>query len=486
MKKASKVKSKVKEEASAALFAFLFELWQRKWLFAAIALGVTVSILPTAEGLTREGLIILGIAAGSMIIFITEPIPLPTVALLIAILQVVFLHTKPKVVAQSFMSDSVFFIMGSLMLAVAFVKQKLDRRMANFLLKITKGKTYAFAASILISSAFLASLIGEHTVAAILLPVCLVVIKSVQDRKGRDIGLVSLLLFSLAYGCTIAGIGTPSGGARNAIMIQYLQDLKGIEIGYLDWIAAAYPMVIIVLPFIWLTLQFLCKPKTKSLIHVKEQIEREVKESGRLGTKDWLTIGIFFVTLVLWLTTSSIFGLGIVALMGATLYLVTGCVEWRDLNSGVNWGAVLLYAAAMSMGVAMVKTKAAAWVAINFLALLKAVGLGSGVGLVIAVSLLIVLVTNSMSSGAAVAVMAPITLQIAEISGTNVVLMGFVTVIASAFGFISVGSHPGMTIVYSSGQMPVTEFLKMGWKVSIASVIILIIFASTYLFWVTG
>lgn len=360
------MKKTTKEEASAALFAFLFELWNRKWLFVAIGLGLTISLLPTAEGLSREGLIMLGIAVGSMVIFITEPIPLPTVALLIAILQVVFLHTKPKVVAQSFMSDSVFFIMGSLMLAVAFVKQKLDRRMANFLLKITKGNTYLFAASILISSALLASLIGEHTVAAILLPVCLVVIKSVHDSRGKDTGLVGLLLFSLAYGCTIAGVGTPSGGARNAIMIQYFRDLKGIEIGYVEWIATAYPMVILVLPAIWLIISFFCKPKTKNLKNVMEQIDQEVKESGNLGVKDWLTISIFFITLILWLTASGHLGLGIVALIGATLYLVTGCVEWGDLNSGVNWGAVLLYAAAMSMGVAMVKTKAAAWVAVNF------------------------------------------------------------------------------------------------------------------------
>lgn len=480
------MKKATKEDASAALFAFLFELWQRKWLFVAIALGLIVSILPTAEGLTRDGLIILGISVGAMVIFITEPIPLPTVALLIAILQVVFLHTRPKVVAQSYMSDSVFFIMGSLMLAVAFVKQKLDRRMAIFLLKITKGNTSAFAASILITSALLASLIGEHTVAAILLPVCLVVIKIVQDRRGLDTGLVGLLLFSLAYGCTIAGVGTPSGGARNAIMIQYFHDLAGIEVGYIEWIASAYPVLILMLPVFWFIIQHFCKPKNKNLTDVMEKIDQEVKESGSMGIKDWMTLGIFFITLILWVTASSYLGLGIIALIGASLYLITGCVEWRDLNSGVNWGAVLLYAAAMSMGVAMVKTKAAAWVAVNFLSLLQTVGLGNGIGLIIAVTILVTVVTNSMSSGAAVAVMAPITLQIAEIAGMNIVLMGFVTVIASALGFISVGSHPGMTIVYSSGQMPVKEYIKMGWKVTLASVIILIIFASTYLTWVTG
>jgi sodium-dependent dicarboxylate transporter 2/3/5 len=474
--------------------SFLFSLWRRKWLFAAIGLTLLISSLPVPEGLNRDALVIIGMAMGAMIIFITEPIPLPTVALLIAIVQVVFLGYEPKKVAQSFMSDSVFFIMGSLMLAVAFVKQKLDRRMAYLLLKVTGGSTVWFAFSVLLSSAFLASLIGQHTVAAILLPVCLVVINKVEEYSGKpDPALHGLLLFSLAYGATIAGVGTPSGGARNAIMIQYFSDLpkyigdiQPIELNYLDWMIAAYPMVIVVLPVIWLIISTLCKPDNKSLNQVMIALRSDVEKAGGLNVKDWLTISIFILTLVMWLTLSTVWGLGIVALIGATLYLVTGCVEWRDLNSGVNWGAVLLYAGAMSMGVAMVKTGAASWIATTFLTGLQAIGFGSGILLYLAVALLIAIVTNTMSSGAAVAVMAPITLQIAHQAGENIVIMGFVTVIASAFGFISVASHPGMTIVYSCGLMPATRFLKMGYKIAIASVVILVLYAITYLTLILG
>jgi len=472
---------------------FLFAVWRRKWLFVAIAITIVISLLPVPDGLERDAVIIMGMAAGAMVIFITEPVPLPTVALLIAIVQVVFLGSDPKKVAQSFMSDSVFFIMGSLMLAVAFVKQKLDRRIAYLLLKITGGSTVKFAFSVLITAAVLASLIGEHTVAAILLPVCLVVISRVQEYSGEDPALHGLLLFSLAYGATIAGVGTPSGGARNAIMIQYFSDLpnyieglKAIEINYFDWMVAAYPMVLISVPVIWIIISFFCKPTTQSLESVRVSLKEDMDKSGGLNAKDWLTIGIFLLTLVMWLTLSTTWGLGIVALIGACLYLITGCVEWRDLNSGVNWGAVLLYAGAMSMGVAMVKSGAASWVATNFLTALQAIGFGNGILLFLAVGFFIAIVTNTMSSGAAVAVMAPITLQIAHQAGESILVMGFITVIASAFGFISVGSHPGMTIVYSCGLLPATRYLKMGYKIALACVVILVLYATFYLNFILG
>jgi sodium-dependent dicarboxylate transporter 2/3/5 len=35
---------------------------------------------------------------------------------------------------------------------------------------------------------------------------------------------------------------------------------------------------------------------------------------------------------------------------------VLGLVRWEDINSGVNWGVVLLYAAAISLGVEMKQT----------------------------------------------------------------------------------------------------------------------------------
>ena len=66
-----------------------------------------------------------------------------------------------------------------------------------------------------------------------------------------------------------------------------------------------------------------------------------------------------------------------VAIGGALLFLVTGLVRWEDINSGVNWGVVLLYAAAVSLGVEMKATGAAEWVASSmFVDFLSSLGAG--------------------------------------------------------------------------------------------------------------
>tara|TARA_B100002003_G_C14057043_1_gene508985 strand:- start:55 stop:495 length:441 start_codon:yes stop_codon:yes gene_type:complete len=99
---------------------------QRKWLLISLLLATVLYLLPTPQGLTAEGYHTIIIVLSTILLIVFEPIPLPAVAMLILVFQVLFGIATPNQVASSFMSDAVFFIMGSLMLAVAIVSQDLD------------------------------------------------------------------------------------------------------------------------------------------------------------------------------------------------------------------------------------------------------------------------------------------------------------------------------------------------------------------------
>ena len=139
-------------------------------------------IAPTPSGLTHEGQIVLAMSVMATMLFITEPVPLPTVPLLIIIGEVVLLGVDPTKVAQSLMTDSVLFIMGSLMLAVAIVKQRLDRRIAWSIVRMTGTNVYWISFGITAVCGALAAFIGEHTVAAMMLPVGVTLITLVSQR----------------------------------------------------------------------------------------------------------------------------------------------------------------------------------------------------------------------------------------------------------------------------------------------------------------
>ena len=151
-------------------------------------------------------------------------------------------------VGSYFMNDAVFFIMGSLMLAVAIVSQGLDKRLALGIIKLTGNKTWRIVAGFTAISALLSSFVGPHMVTAMMLPVALTLIKFSSKKRNSNPQLVAALLFSIAYGATIGSIGSPSGGGRNVIMINYWAEFGSGNLSYLEWIKMVYPMVLIQIP----------------------------------------------------------------------------------------------------------------------------------------------------------------------------------------------------------------------------------------------
>ena len=199
--------------------------WKRRWFIITMIVGFVLMNAPTPSGLTHEGQIVLVMSLMATMLFISEAVPLPTVPLLIIVGEVVLLKLDPTVVARSLMTDSVLFILGSLMLAVAVVKQRLDKRIAWWIVRITGTNVYWISFGITVVCGMMAAFIGEHTVAAMMLPVGVTLISLTSNDPKKIHNLAAVILFSISYGCSIAGVATPSGGARNAIMLSYWKDL---------------------------------------------------------------------------------------------------------------------------------------------------------------------------------------------------------------------------------------------------------------------
>jgi solute carrier family 13 (sodium-dependent dicarboxylate transporter), member 2/3/5 len=463
--------------------------WKRRWFVIAMIIGALLMLAPTPAGLTPNGQIVLAMSLVATLLFISEPVPLPTVALMIIVGQVLLLGTDATVVAKSLMTDSVLFIMGSLMLAVAIVKQKLDKRIALWIVRTTGTSVFWISFGITAVCGVLASFIGEHTVAAMMLPVGVTLISLTSQDAKKVKNLAALLLLSISYGCAIAGIGTPSGGARNAIMIGYWKDFfydptnpetNRYLMDYLTWIIYAYPMFLIQLPLVTLLLYWTFKPEYRDLSRAVARLRTQVAMDGPLGIPGWTTIFIFGLTVIAWTVFSGQVGLGVPAIAATIAFLVLGLVRWEDINGGVNWGVIWLYAAAISLGVQMKETGAAEWVAKSVIGVLEPLGAGQGMGLYIAVALLTTFVTNTMTAGAAVAVLGPVVLKTAAVSGTDPLGVGFIAAISSAFAYITAAAHPAFTIIYASGYLKASDFVRSGLRMTVMSLALLILIANFY------
>ena len=454
----------------------LFWVTRKKWLILSFLLSISFFYVPSPDGLSPEGHRTLIIVLVALILIISESIPLPGVAILILIMEVILGVDTADGVASSFMSDAVFFIMGSLMLAVSLVHQGLDKRLALLVINITGNKTWSIVLGFVGISAFLSSFIGEHTVGAMMLPVALALIRNAGLSTTQATKLSTLLLFSIAYGCAIGSIGTPSGGGRNVIMIGYLSEFGMAEISYLEWMKFAYPMIIIEIPIVAMVLWFTFTPEQKMMDSSVRKLKVKVAKTGKLTANQIMAIIIFILVFLGWIFLSPIIGLGIVALSGVFLYLSFGLVEWQEINRNTNWGVILLFGSAISIGIQMKETGAALWVAEETLYYLEVIFQDIAVVRWFVSVIVTGILTNLLSNAATVAVLGPIILDM----GGDPIIMGIMTSIASAFAYLTVVASPTCMIIHSTGLISSSDYFKAGWKLFIISVIVLLMVSTFY------
>ncbi|MCF8027819.1 MAG: DASS family sodium-coupled anion symporter [Desulfobacteraceae bacterium] len=420
--------------------------------------------------------------------FFTECIPLPGVAFCIGLILVFTGVVTRKEVAMLYWDDAVWFIMGSLMFAAAFVKTGVDKRVCLMMFrKLAKPNVKWITLIFFIIIAPLASFISDHALAAMFLPIGILLYQnSLTSEVSEDTELAKMLMIGIAMACNIGGPGAPSGGARNVIMMTYLNDMFGLDIGYFQWVTYCMPFVIVMIPITWLILNWRFKPRIHSLAPAMEHLRGEIDRMGGWNRKQIWAIIIFLVMVFGWFTEKSFYqmgiypirlGIGVIAVAGAVAYLMAGVVNWRDYQEKVDWGVVWLYAGAIIFGRMLDETGAAYWVARSVIEAIKPLGIDSGLPLLAVSNGLTGILTNLMADGPAAASVGPITLNMAGLVHPGTTFLPFMamsTAVASSFAYCLIIGTPPNAIVYASGYLEPKDYLRVGIPVWIIANILLL------------
>ena len=436
------------------------------------------------------------IAMGVFVVlcFLTECIPLPGVAFCIGLILVFSGVTSRKDVAMLYWSDACWFIMGSLMFAAAFVKTGVDKRVCLMMFKKLAVPNVRWITLIFfVIIAPLASFISDHALAAMFLPIGMLLYQnSLTDEIPEDPELAKMLMIAIAMACNLGGPGAPSGGARNVIMMTYLTDMFGFDIGYFQWVTYCFPFVIIMIPVGWVLVNWRFKPRITSLAPAMEQLQTEIGRMGKWNGKQIWALIIFLVMIYGWFTEKIFFqlgiypvrlGIGVIAVAGAVAYILTGVVNWRDYQEKVDWGVVWLYAGAIIFGRTLDSTGAAYWLARTVIDALAPLGMDSGLPLMGISNGLTAIMTNLMADGPAAAAVGPIALNMAGLvhpGSTYLPFMAMSTAIASSFAYCLIIGTPPNAIVYASGYLEPKDYLRVGIPIWFAANIVLLVITLIY------
>jgi sodium-dependent dicarboxylate transporter 2/3/5 len=408
--------------------------------------------------------------------FLTECIPLPGVAFCIGLILVFTGVVTRREVAMLYWDDACWFIMGSLMFAAAFVKTGVDKRVCLMMFRKLASPNVKWITLIffLIISP-LAAFISDHALAAMFLPIGILLYQnSLTQETPDDPELAKLLMIAIAMACNIGGPGAPSGGARNVIMMTYLNDMFGLDIGYFQWVTYCFPFSIIMIPVVWFMVNLRFKPTIHSLAPAMEQLKYEINKMGGWNRQQIWALIIFVIMVFGWFTEKTFYqmgilpirlGIGVIAVAGAVAYLFAGVVNWRDYHEKVDWGVVWLYAGAIIFGRILDSTGAAYWMARSVIDFVSPLGLDAGLPLLAISNGLTAVMTNLMADGPAAAAVGPITLNMAGLvhpGSTFLPFMAMSTAVASSFAYCLIIGTPPNAIVYASGYLEPKDYLRVG------------------------
>ncbi len=437
--------------------------------------------LLTADEVARMAKVMVFLLLLAAFLWGTEALPLGATDLLVAVVMYLFAILPIDDIARGFMQDAVFFIFGILVVAVGVGKTGLDKRIGLILLsRIKSPKMFAFIfyPSIAISASFL----SEHALVALLIPVLMGVYKVTCKMYGveKDRALALFLVLGMCFAANHGGPGSPAAGGRNAIMVGYLM-AQGTPIGFMDWVKYGMPFVPVAAACIGLYMYLLLKPKFQvPTFNPSDIVKAEVAKMGKLRGREALMAVILVALVIAWIVLGEHSGLG-----GPTLYAVMAMflgriITWQDVQTGVAFDVVGLYAAACAMGVGLKFTGGAVWMAHAFVAMLPDF-LTQGDNLAIGVSILTGTMTNFMSDGATVAALGPIVLPMATIANVHAWKVGLACAFSSSFANALVVGTPNNAIAFTmcrdpeTGErlMEVTDFIKYGVGVTLIAWVVL-------------
>ena len=151
------------------------------------------------------------------IMWFTEAVHITITALMVPLLAVLlgFPDMDIKKAMSSFADPIIYIFFGGFALATGLHMQKLDRKIAIWLISLSRGNMKVAIGMLFAVTAFLSMWISNTATAAMMLPLAVGMMDHIDREKDRKTFVFVLL--GIAYCASIGGLGTIVGSPPNAI-----------------------------------------------------------------------------------------------------------------------------------------------------------------------------------------------------------------------------------------------------------------------------
>ena len=415
---------------------------------------------------SHEAKIVFSIFIFAALLWTTVTIPLHLTSLFAVFLLIIFRIFSVNEAVIRFADPVILLFFGAFLIARAMEVVKLDKRVSLQISSLISNNHYEILVLMFVT-AFLSMWISNTASAILLIPIAL----GIVNKFGKALpNFTKVAVLGIAYSANIGGIGTIIGSPPNAITTSKLLEFSQIHLSFLDWMIAALPLVLILVPLAWLLLIWIF-PFEHAYLKSSPKISRLTKQQKVFGC-------IFLATIFLWLTTGIHgFPSHVIALVSAVVLFLFGQLKIHDIYH-LNYKILVLFGGALVLGSALFTTGLSSYFA-NSLA--DALSHSSPLTVILGISLLTMGISSFASNTATAAIMVPIVLPLADILNLSPKILALVAGVSSSFAYLLPVGTPPNAIAYATGNISINDMLKAGFFLTILSLVVLSAFATLVL-----
>ncbi|MBI5495940.1 MAG: DASS family sodium-coupled anion symporter [Deltaproteobacteria bacterium] len=444
--------------ARAAGVALLMALW---WLTDALPIGVTACVPLVAFPL-------LGVFGGGFV-------------------------NGMAGAAAPYVDAYIFLFLGGMVLGAAMEETGLHRRVALQIMTAVGTDPPRLLLGMLLATAMVSLWISNTATAVMMCPIALALVRQLEAQAGggRLQAYGGSIMLAVAYGANVGGIGTKIGTGTNSIFCGYASRVLHRDIGFFEYVAAALPFVLLLLPVCWLFLWLSGRRDAPRSGTGRDTLRAALTALGPMGRGERQVALVFSVAAVAWMLGDVLkdviaphvpapwpgfrfqgkhYEATVAMLAGATV-LALGRVSWPTLKR-VPWDTLLLLGGSFAMAAGLETSGFSTWLAGQLRGLQdQPVAVQYGV-----VALSTVALSAVASNTATINVML-------NVLPPSLPLLFSATVAASCDFALPAGTPPN-AIVFGSGYVRLPVMMRTGALLDVVAALLVAVYAATWVSWI--
>ena len=271
---------------------------------------------------------------------------------------------QPATVFSGFTQSAVWTLIPALFFGFTLQKTGLGRRIALAIIRLFKPSYITLTLAMVLIGVVLSLLTPSSTVRiAIMIPIavqCCELCKIEKGSKGNS--LLILTAFGMAI---IPGSGWMSGVLWGPIISGMINSVPGTEnlVTFDNWFSTMFVPILITTVLLIVGSLILLRPKEKLSETGIAAIMGE--KTAKISRQEIIAGAVLVTVFLMFLTKDRFHGFSDAAVCLAAVFLLflSGVLEAKDFNSGVNWDLIVFIAIALSFSAILNETGISEWLA---------------------------------------------------------------------------------------------------------------------------